>query len=88
MQLFLIYSFLKCSTCFRQFLRPSSGAHNCTHNFRYCQPLLLLVGIVVGLHLSHHTSRQQYWLTIPEVVCTVTSSWWWADEPPETCRAF
>jgi len=30
------------STCFRRFLRPSSGAHNCTYSFRYCQPILLL----------------------------------------------
>jgi len=26
-------------------------------------------------------------LTIPDAVCTVTCSWWWAEEPPETCRA-
>jgi hypothetical protein len=30
------------STCFRRFLRPSSGAHNCTYSFRNCQPILLL----------------------------------------------
>jgi len=29
--------FYRRSTCFRQFLRPSSGAHNCTYSFRYCQ---------------------------------------------------
>jgi len=23
--------------CSRRFLRPSSGAHNCTYSFRYCQ---------------------------------------------------
>ena len=28
--------FYKCSTCFRRFLRPSSGAQNCTYSFRYC----------------------------------------------------
>ena len=32
----------KCSTCFRRFLRPSSGAHNCTYSCRYCQPIQLL----------------------------------------------
>jgi len=37
------YLFLKGSTCFGQFLRPSSGAHNCTLSFRYCQPILLLL---------------------------------------------
>ena len=26
-------------------------------------------------------------MTIPEAVCTVMCSWWWAEEPPETCRA-
>jgi len=34
--------FYKCFTCFRRFLRPSSGAHNCTYSFRYFQPILLL----------------------------------------------
>ena len=31
------------STCFRLFIRPSSGAHNCTYTSTYCQPILLLV---------------------------------------------
>jgi len=26
-------------------------------------------------------------LTIPDAVCTVLCSWWWAEERPETCRA-
>jgi len=29
--------FYKRSTYFRRFVRPSSGAHNCTYSFRYCQ---------------------------------------------------
>jgi len=33
------------------------------------------------------SSYQQYWLTIPEAVCTVVCSWWWAEEPTETCTA-
>ena len=42
-------------------------------------------------HLTVHTASvidNQYccWLTIPEAVCTVVCSWWWAQEPPETCR--
>jgi len=40
------YLFLKGSTCFGRFLRPPSGAHNCTHSFRYCQPVLLQAGIM------------------------------------------
>jgi len=31
------YLFLKGTTCFGRFLRPSSGVHNCTFSFRYCQ---------------------------------------------------
>jgi hypothetical protein len=27
--------YYKCSTCFRRFLRPSSGAQNCVHSIRY-----------------------------------------------------
>ena len=35
------YLFLKGSTCFGRFLRPSSGARNCTFICRYCQPILM-----------------------------------------------
>jgi len=28
---------IDCSTCFRWFLCPSSGAQNCTYSIRYCQ---------------------------------------------------
>jgi hypothetical protein len=38
-------------------------------------------------HLFHGSSEQQYWSTIPEAVCTAMCFWWWAEEPPETCRA-
>ena len=38
--------FYRRSTCFRRFLRPSSGAHNCTYSCRYCQPILLFAAIV------------------------------------------
>ena len=38
-------------------------------------------------HLIHDSSKHQYQLTIPEAVCTVMCSWWWAEEPPETYRA-
>jgi len=33
--------FRRCSTCFRRLLR-TSGAHNCTYSFSYCQSILLL----------------------------------------------
>ena len=39
--------FYRRSTCCRRFLCPSSsGAHNCTYSFRYCQWILLLAAIV------------------------------------------
>ena len=55
------YLFLKGSTCFGLFLRPSSTAHNSTLSFRYCQPLLLQAGIVdvmeLQFHFIHDTAR-------------------------------
>ena len=48
----MIYLFPKRCTCFKRFLCPSSGAHNCTHSFRYCQPVLLLAGMVTEMELS------------------------------------
>jgi hypothetical protein len=42
----LFIYFYRRSICFREFLRPSSGAHNCTYSFSYCQPILLLAGVV------------------------------------------
>jgi len=50
--------FYRRSTCFSQFLHPSSGAHNCTYSFRYCQPILLLAATVVEMefHLIHGSS--------------------------------
>jgi len=53
-QLFFIHFFLKRSTCFRRFLRPSSGAHNCIHSFKYCQPVLLQAGIVDEMELLEY----------------------------------
>jgi len=43
--------FYRCSTCFRRFLRPSSGAHNCTYSFRYCQTILLLAATMEEMEL-------------------------------------
>jgi len=90
MQLFLnLFFFYRRSTCFRRFLRPSSGAHNCTYSFRYCQPILLLAATVEELALAISSTVAassnigwQY-LKLYVQLC----SWWWAEEPPETCRA-
>jgi len=38
MQRFLdLFISINCSTWFRRFLRPTSGAQNCTDSVRYCQ---------------------------------------------------
>jgi hypothetical protein len=47
----LFIYFYRRSVCFRRFLRPSSGAHNCTYSFRYCQPILLLAATVDEMEL-------------------------------------
>jgi hypothetical protein len=46
-----IYFYKRC-TCFRRILRPSSGAHNCTYSFRYCQPILLLAAAMEEMELT------------------------------------
>ena len=45
-------SFYRRSTCFRRFLCPSSGVHNCTYSFRYCQPILLLAATMEEMERS------------------------------------
>ena len=63
--------FLKGSTYFGRFLRPSSGTHNCKLSFR----LVSWMRWNLQFHLIHDTtSLQQYWLTIPEADCTVMGS--------------
>ena len=48
--------FYRRSTCFKLFLRPSSGVHNCTYSFRYCQPILLLAATVEEMERSSISS--------------------------------
>jgi len=63
--------FYRRSTCFRRFLRPSSGAHNCSYNFRYCQPIPLLAWIRWNLfHLIHASSSIGWqYLKLYEQLC-------------------
>jgi len=67
MQRFLdLFISINCSTCFRRFLRPSTGPQNCTYSVRYCQTN---TGASCcrgwdgthAFHLIHDSSRQQYW---------------------------
>jgi len=66
MQQFLVlFISINYSTCFRRFLRPSSGAQNCTCSVRYCQTSTA-ASCYRGwdgtqFHLIHGSSRQQYW---------------------------
>jgi len=55
----LYYS--QCCTCFRRFLRPSSGAQNCTHKIWYMSSLLAATA---------NGSSKQAW-HVPDAVCTV-----------------
>ena len=44
---------VKCSTCFRRFLRPSSGAQNCIYSIGYLvKPLLLPATVLEELELQ------------------------------------
>jgi hypothetical protein len=46
--LYNILYYCQCSTCFRRFLRPSSGAQNCTHSIWYMSNLCLLLLLAVA----------------------------------------
>jgi hypothetical protein len=43
--------------------------------------------IVISSISSTVAASSSIGLTIPEAVWTVMCSWWWAEEPPETCTA-
>jgi len=61
MQRFLdLFISINCSTCFRRFLHPLSGAQNCTYSVRYCQTNTAACRYR-GWDLIHDSSRQQYW---------------------------
>jgi len=48
---------INCTTYFRRFLRPSSGAQDCTYSFRYYQ-----TNTAACWYLIPDRSRQQYWV--------------------------
>ena len=77
----------QCSTYFSRFLRPSSGAHNCTYSIGYLSNLYCYLTLSWMTHPRLRQVTVKFW-QIPNAVCTVVSSWWWAEEPPETCRPF
>jgi len=52
------------STCFRQFLRPSSGAKTCTHSIRYMPSLLAATASAGEFQLTHVelAFERKYWV--------------------------
>jgi hypothetical protein len=87
MQCFLgLFISVNCSTCVSRSIRPSSGAQNCTYSVRYCQTNTAACCYHgwdgTRFHLIHDSSS--IGLTIPDTVCAVLCSWWWADWPPDT----
>jgi hypothetical protein len=85
---------VKFSSCFRRVLRPSSGAQSCIHSIGYLPGLTATCRCrgSVGLQTSTNSSTtatdsSQAW-QVSNAVYTVLSSWWWAEDPPETCREF
>ena len=72
------------STCFGQFLCPSSGVFHCTHSNGICHRGLLTA--CEQEHMLLLASCQQTCMTYTIAVCTVKNSWWWTEELSETCR--
>jgi len=64
---------INCSTYFRRFLRPSSGAQNCTYSVRYCQTntAAIVDEMECSSISSTITAGSSIGLTIPDAVCTV-----------------
>jgi hypothetical protein len=70
----------QCSTCFRRFFRPSSGAQTVYTTSSICQACFLLPLAWVSWHcqLTHASGRQQKSLTNTRCCIYSLSSWWWA----------
>ena len=76
--LYNILYYCQCSTCFRRFLRPSSGAQKLYTQHRVCARFCLLLPLAVAASKPG---------TYPMLCVQFLSSWWWAEKPPGTCRA-
>ena len=64
---------------------------NCRHSIEYMPSLLAATASVGELELEFQLtyasgSSEQSW-HILDAVCTVLSSWWWAEKPTKTCGA-
>jgi len=83
----LSYLFLEWnSTCFGQFLCPSSGVFHCTHGNGMCHTGWLTACEQHQDGTDPARSCQQTCMTNTFAVFTVKNSWWWTEELSETCR--
>jgi len=73
--LYNILYYCWCCTCFGRLLRPSSGAQKLYIQHRVYAKLLPLAVAASKLGIY------------PMLCVQFLSSWWWAEKPPETCRA-
>jgi hypothetical protein len=55
--------YYKCSTCFRRFLRPSSGAQNCIHSIGYLSSLFCFLPL--SWVSWNYTNIWRYLITFP-----------------------
>jgi len=90
-KLYSILYYCQCSTCFRRFLRPSSGVQELYTLYSIGQACLLLPLAWVSWNCSSNSPTLAVAaskLGIYPMLCVkFLSSWWWAEKPPETCRA-
>jgi len=73
------------TTCFGQFLCPSSGVSCCTHSNSICH-----TGFADSLEAGSGwyclQAVSKTCMTYTVALCTVWNSWWWTEELSETCR--
>jgi len=76
------------STCFRQFLGPSSGVFHCTGSSGICHTDLLTAceQDQDGCVLMLLAICQQTCMTYTIAACTVENYWWWTEELSEKFR--
>jgi hypothetical protein len=83
--LYNILYYCQCSTCFRRFLRPSSGAQKFTYSIWYMPGLLA----ATQFHPDSASKRSsETCMKLTSAECTVENSWGWAERMPETCVEF
>ena len=76
------FCYYQCSTRFGRYFRPSSGAY---------ETVCVALGVVMLscclplVWLGSIPSRKSW--KYPRLDIQFKSSWWWAEIPPETCRA-